>query len=161
MRGNVGFQVSKKAIEELKIKVKSSLDQAEASGGIEARKRLALERIAELADDLSPQSCFERVIAIISVLTHHVRHGGLTDVMVRRLFKEAQGILTLQKVKPSTSQLSFLHGELFQVMSQIQRKNGEHWASAWTQQLGVLYSKKDPVENSPKCPTSKNTKGDR
>lgn len=85
--------------------------------------------------------CF---IYIMSALVQHQLRPGLTERQVESLVIRAHTLLRVQGVKPGTSRLAFLYGELHQVRSLILRQDGEPWRSAWEQQVAHIVSKAAP-----------------
>lgn len=102
-----------------------------------------MRKIADLADDESPRGQLRRFIYIVSALVHHEKHGGLTTAQIKRAVEVARGILQINGVKPGSSRLSFLHGELHLVLSQIYRHEGQHWQAVWEQQMAIYDAKQN------------------
>lgn len=125
--------------------IKTELDAALAKGGEEARREKALEAIRELEDDITPKGKLRRFIYIVSLLFHYRQGSGLGLPQVRKLADVAEAILRTQGVQPGVSTLAFLYGELHVALSQIYRKEGQHWVAAWEQNLSGHLSQRDPI----------------
>jgi hypothetical protein len=65
----------------------------------------------------------------MSALVHHRRHSSLNKKEVERLFELGRAILVAAGVKPQTSRIANLHGDLHRVIAQIYWEEGDHWGS--------------------------------
>src|SRR5690606_8947015 len=106
------------------------------------RLHRAMQRAAALETQPDARSQLTRFVLVMSTLVQHARYGGLTNTQVRRGAALASTILETLGIKPGTSQLSFLYGELHLVLSQIYRKDGAHWHAAWQQYEAMSKAKK-------------------
>lgn len=95
------------------------------------RLELILKRIAATESRLTSASRLERYIYSISALVHDVRVGGLTERQTEKLVKLCFALLQAQGLDEEASRLPYLFSDVHTVHSQILRKNGEHWFSAW------------------------------
>ncbi len=77
----------------------------------------------------------DRLIYVMTLLNTHVREGGLTDLQVKELFQLAEALLTLQNIKPKSSSLAFLLGELHILKAQLHMNEGEPLLACIEQQL--------------------------
>jgi hypothetical protein len=135
---------SHRLIEAEKAQVRAELDARSDPADPARRLRAALEQVAALADDDSDRGRFRRYIFIMSALVQHERTGGLTDREVKKLFELAYKILRAQGIKPRTSHLSAMYGDLHAIRSQIFRKSGQPWQAAWEQQVSLQLAGKFP-----------------
>ena len=135
----------KRQIDRAKKDIKEELDGISEDQDKRARLRHAMAKISELDGSDSPPQLLRRFIYIISALAQHQRAGGLTEQHVNKLSLMATVILQTEGVKPITSKLSFLYGELHLVLSQIHRKTGRLWIAAWEQQMARQMSGRSPV----------------
>lgn len=127
---------TEKTVESCKQEIKSELDQAEAQHGLEHREKLIQDRIAELESSTSESDLLTLYIYLVSSLVLHVRIQNLSAKVIKKTIHLATSILQAQGIKENTSRLSFLHGELHSIWSQIEWQNGHHWQAAWQQFLG-------------------------
>src|SRR5205085_936296 len=82
----------------------------------------------------------KRFIYAVSALAQHVRYGGLTSIKVRQLHELAHAILKREQIEPVNSQLSFLYGDLYLMLSQARYWLGELHDSVWDQEISRLLS---------------------
>ena len=127
-------------IEKEKAGIKRILDELADPKNSRERLHLALKRIADLIENHSPTGQLRRFIYTMSVLSQHLRHGGLTPAQIRTLADLAGAILKSQGIEPGSSKLSYLYGDLHLILSQIYWKAGEQWAAAWEQHLANYLS---------------------
>ena len=116
-------------VDRVKKEVKTFLD-AYAS---DQRKKLAFiqKMLSETKNDESSEARLRSYVLIMSALVHHQRFGGLTSGHIKRLTEFAEAILMAENIVPGESRLSFLYVELYAVLSQIERNEGNHWSSTW------------------------------
>jgi hypothetical protein len=133
MTKSTDIRLDRKAIDSIKRTVKRELDAVDATGAAKERLQRALQRVAALEDRQEPRAQLTRFVFVISSLVQHARFGGLSAAQVRKAAELATTILATEGITPGTSRLSFLHGELHLVLSQIYRKDGAHWHAAWQQ----------------------------
>jgi hypothetical protein len=129
-------------IDAIKRAVKAELDQAAEGGQSKQRLSLALRRVAELENDVTPDGQIQRLIYVISSLVHHARYGGLSRAQVKKARDLANTILRTHGVLPGASRLDFLYGELHLILSQIYRKFGLQWQAAWEHQQALYRSRR-------------------
>ena len=89
----------------------------------------------KLQGDLSLSGRLKNYIFIMNTLIQHENLGGLESTQVWKLLEIGRMVLHLSGVKPISSKIAYLHGELSLVTSQIMRKDGDHFLAAWQQQL--------------------------
>lgn len=104
----------------------------------------ALTQIGELARATDASSQLRRFLYVMSALVLHQRIGGLSQRQVRELGELGYTILQLCGVKPQTSRLAGLHGELGVVLGQISRQRGDHWYAAWAHASAIQLSGASP-----------------
>lgn len=139
----VGWRSS--SIDSVKAEIKRELDALMKKDGEAAKLKYASRRIDELAQSSDQESQLRCFVYVMSVLVHQERYGGLSHAQIRKIVDISQSILMLQGIKAGTSKLSYLHGELHLVLSQIYRKSGEHWLALWEQQLSTYASARAKV----------------
>ena len=115
---------TKKAIKKVRSEITAELEKVEAKEGRGARLASISRNIRELQDDISSFGVLRCYTYICSGLIHHVRHGGLTAAEINRLSQLAQKLLMLQGIDPFNSPLSFLYGDVHNILGQIQRSEG-------------------------------------
>jgi hypothetical protein len=108
------------------IRVKAILDKTPTPA---ARLDLAREMLAGCKNQVDPMSLLTQYVLCVSLLVMMRIEGPAKEA--RELFNLASSILRLQGIDGTESKLSSLVADLNQVMSQIQRRTGEHWHSAW------------------------------
>lgn len=106
----------------------------------------SLDRIPYLLNQIAQAEEQEpdRLIYIMTLLNTHVREGGLTDLQVKELFQLADALLTLQNIKPKSSSLAFLLGELHILKAQLHMNEGEPLLACIEQQLVEHVSGSEP-----------------
>ncbi|WP_234996079.1 hypothetical protein [Pseudobacteriovorax antillogorgiicola] len=127
---------TEKLVEQFKEDIKAELDHVENQEGQEGRDRVIQARIAQLEQGTDSESLLQLYIYLVSSLVLHVRTKNLTPQRVKKTITLANSILLAQGIKENTSRLSFLHGELHSIWSQIEWQGGHHWQAAWHQFLG-------------------------
>lgn len=132
---------TQKAIEETKAEIKASLANLDES----TRMKRCLQQIGELRDQVAADQQMACFIYLMSALVLHERSGGLSEFQIKHLSTLGFKILHLQRIKPESSKLSYLYGELHLILSQIYRKAGRLIESFWQQYLSYLMSKKAPL----------------
>lgn len=135
---------TQKQIEETKAAVRAEILKHSDPGDPHQGLWFVLEKIQESEEELTPQSQLERYIYVVSSLVHHAHFGGLKPRQIEKLIGLAEAVLALQGIKPSSSKLGFLYGELYLAVSQIQTQQGQHWDSIWGQQLSFYLSQRAP-----------------
>jgi hypothetical protein len=124
-----------------------ALEKAQARAELNARgdprSRLehALARVAELEDDISAVGLLRRYVFIVSALVHHGRHGGLSDLKVRRLKDLALAILRPQMHGPRVTQAWSLFAELKIILGQAYARRGMQWRAAWEQAFAARFAR--------------------
>ncbi len=132
---------TKNQIDEIKSDVRKDL----AKEDCEVRRLKAIhEHLLSLESDNTSEGQLKRLVYVMSSLVHHEKYGGLEPSQVNRLAEIAHVILRVRGIEPIKSTLSFLYGDLHLVLSQIRRKEGEHWLATWEQQLAHFLSKRSP-----------------
>lgn len=133
-----------KQIEDAKRAIKAELDAAYEQSDRAGRLHAVTEGIRHYEALNTAADHLKLFIYIVSALVHHERYGGLNLPKINKMINLAYGVLKVQGIRPETSKLSFLYGELHLALSQIYRKEGNHWSASWQQQLSHLLSKKNP-----------------
>ena len=134
-----------KAVENTKTEIKQVLTHLEQNQGSQKKFEFITNEISHLEDDTSSQGYLRRFIFVVNALFHHQRHGGLSKKEISDLAALAYALLQLNGVKPTTSQLSYLYGDLHWALSEIALKNGDVLGAAWEQQLGIHLSAKNSL----------------
>jgi hypothetical protein len=102
------------------------------------------DRIRALEDDLDPAQQLYRYVCAMTALVTHARSGGLTKTAQRSIVDLAYAVLETHGVKPETSHLSYLYGDLHLIMAQIARREGAHFVAAWEQAASWHMSRAKP-----------------
>jgi len=123
-------------IEQIKARIRQELTPFQSSLD---RIPYLLNQIAQSAEQES-----DRLIYVMTLLNTHVREGGLTDLQVKELFQLADALLTLQNIKPKSSSLAFLLGELHILKAQLHMNDGEPLLACIEQQLVEHVSGSEP-----------------
>jgi hypothetical protein len=127
-----------------KQRIKEELDQRQNQGGPEARQQLILDRLKHYEASEKPEELLDLFIYLVSALVHHSRYPYLTPSRYERLLEHARTILQSQGIREGRSRVSFLHGELHFIQSQIERQEGRHWTAAWHQFMGYHATRGEP-----------------
>lgn len=135
----------KKIILETKKQIKTQLDTLYDPKDPSVRLNFALSCIKDLESDFGAKAQLKRYVYIVSALVHHERYGGLSTKQVQRLFDLAYATLRVQGIRPGSSKLGSLYGDLHLVISQIYRRDGQHWEAAWEQQVSLYLSQRAPT----------------
>ena len=108
------------------------------------KKRLAyiLNEIQDLESEFSDIANMHRFIYAVSALNHHKVYGGLKPKQIKHLENLAEAILKVSKIKPRSSDLSFLYNDICMVKSEIHLKQGEVIESMLERQIGEHLSRK-------------------
>jgi hypothetical protein len=122
-----GRSWKREQVDQIKARIREELAPFQSSLD---RLPFLLDRIAQSAEQE-----LDRLIYIMTILHTHVREGGLTDVQVKELFQLADALLTLQNIKPRSSPLAFLLGELHILKAQLHMSDGEPLMACIEQQL--------------------------
>ncbi|SMF68219.1 hypothetical protein [Pseudobacteriovorax antillogorgiicola] len=136
----------KKVLSE-KLRIKDKLDLIQANDGDQARLSHILTRIAELDQNLDPESMLSRFIYVVSALYHHARMGGLRPKQVSNLEEIGHGLLRINRVKPRSSLLSHLYSDLFSAMSQVHLIEGKMLDACWEKALASRFDYETSRDN--------------
>lgn len=112
---------------------------SEANAGDE-RLAFLLEQVSYWKAQNASQAGMKTYLYCMFALSTHLQFGGLKDSQVRDLLYLAESMLTLGNVKPKTSVLAYLYGELHLVTSQLHTLAGEAFLASWEQQIAVHLS---------------------
>lgn len=134
-------------VQSVKQSIKTELDAVGEAQGIEERLEHALRLARDLEHGGTPDTFLRRYVYAMSALVHHLNHGGLSRAQVKALSELALAILKAQRIQPTTSKLSFLHGDVHLVLSQIFRKDGQEWEALWQQLTSLYASPRGPAES--------------
>lgn len=132
-------------VEQIKVAVKARVDLKSKDSKPKARLNFILGEIHRLSDTQVSRERLELVVLIVTALLHHSRHKGLNEKTIRDLKEMAESVLLLNRVRPCSSKLSFLYGELHLALSKIEFNSGNVWKSAWEQQVAYYLSQRAPV----------------
>lgn len=136
---------SKRLVTQIKTQVKQEADAAGA-GSERRRREFILLQIRELSTSTASEDLLRLFVFIVSALIQHAkRGGGLSPTQIKRLADMGADVLRAAGVKPRSSKLSFLHGELHLALSQIHFREGADWNSAWEQQVSAYLSGASPI----------------
>jgi len=127
-------------VNQTKKRVRDTIERHTSQKSKTQRIQIISRKIREYAGKSDPQGILMHVIYCISALFHHSRFGGLQDRQIERLASIVDDLLRVSGVKPPQSKVAFLYGELYSVLSQIERTRGMHWQSIWLQKMAVYYS---------------------
>ncbi len=127
-----------------KHRIKDELDQRQNQGGPEARQQLILDRLKEYESSQNPDQLLDLFVYLVSALVHHSRYPFLNPSRYDKLLEHARTILQSQGIREGRSRVSFLHGELHFIQSQIERQEGRHWTAAWHQFMGYHATRGEP-----------------
>lgn len=114
--------------------------------GPRAVARYLGERIAAFDGDFTPEIQARRFVYIMGLIAWHEHEQCLSDSQLNGLFETAEAILRVQRIPPESSKLSFLHGELRLLRSQLQRKEGRFFESTWEALLAKTVSGRSQVD---------------
>ncbi len=129
---------SRAKIDEIKAEIKAELDQVASEKDEEQAVRAALHRLSMFADDPDSEAQLRVYIYIVSALVRfHRCDKGLTLSQVQNLVDRAYMSLKIMRVRLENRRIRFLYGDLHEIVSQIQRRHGEHFRAAWEQQLAI------------------------
>ncbi|MFW7381599.1 MAG: hypothetical protein ACOH5I_22515 [Oligoflexus sp.] len=105
-------------------------------------ERLAhfLTQVTNLKDGTSPDTSMRAYIYAMFALNTHLQFGGLRSSQVKDLLNLTEAMLTLGGVKPRTSSLAYLYGEIHMVTSQLHVLGGEALLASWEQQIAIHLS---------------------
>jgi len=135
---------TQKQIEQTKAEVRARIASHSDPADPHQALWFALEKIHDAGEELTSQGQLERYVYVVSSLVHHAHFGGLKPKQLEKLIGLAEAILALQGIRPNSSKLGFLYGELYLAVSQIQTQQGQHWDSIWGQQLSFYLSQRAP-----------------
>jgi hypothetical protein len=127
-----------------KQRIKEELDQRQNQGGPAARQQLILDRLKQYEASEKRADLLDLFVYLVSALVHHSRYPFLTASRYERLLDHARTILQSQGIREGRSRVSFLHGELHFIQSQIERQEGRHWTAAWHQFMGYHATRGEP-----------------
>ena len=140
LRVGRGTVWQRKIIDGQKRLVKAHLDGCTDPLHPKSRLRECQRQISALEAAEDSEAQLQRYIYIVSALVQHERVGGLSELQIKRYVKLAYAILRTQGVALDSPKLGFLYGELHWVLSQIRRREGAQWESAWEQQMAGYLS---------------------
>jgi hypothetical protein len=133
-----------KQINEVKESTRKELDSYRELHGKKKVLEFILLEINLLENDLTPEGGLKRFTYVMSALVHSVRSGGLTPKQFRNLLDLGTATLQINGVKPCSSSIAFLYGELHLITSQNLLIKGDTWMSAWEQQVSSHISGRSP-----------------
>ncbi len=119
---------------------KSIKDELEALP-LKERLPYILKLASVSAQSTEPEAQVRRFIYSISALLHHEKYGGLSTSQVWGLAQVTQTILQTNRIRPVSSKLCFLYGEIHLALSHIFRKEGKHDEATWEQLLSEHLSR--------------------
>lgn len=98
------------------------------------------QQIERLQNDSSDMARLRTYVYVLAVLVEQERYGGLPDSQVKAAVALGFQILRLQGINPEKSKLAMTFWNLHSICSQLLRKKGDHWLSAWEQSFAVRYA---------------------
>ncbi len=119
-------------IREIKSEVKK---QVSAVGDGPDKVAMIFAEIARHSEAQSSDDLLKTLILCMHGLILHSRSLILRPAESQELESTALNILSIHGIDRMKSRVGFLYSELFLVMSQIARREGDHWRSAWLQGL--------------------------
>lgn len=114
-------------VDRIKLRIR---DEVAPLTDLEQRLDFLLKQISA-----NEENNLDRLLYIHASLHTHLRSGGLPENQVKELLQLAQALLTLHNIKPKTSSLAFLLGELHALQAQIHLTQGEALLASLEQQL--------------------------
>ncbi|MBQ46476.1 MAG: hypothetical protein CMP10_03120 [Zetaproteobacteria bacterium] len=152
MEGIINKQITKKSyewrikkIQELKQETAATLKSIEATTGMKGRLSFICDKIRLLSESSDSEEQLHCFIYIMFALVHHEQHRGLPAARVGSLLKMGYALLKVNGIKPSTSKLSYLYGELHLIKSQILINEGDVWLAAWELQISKNISGENKI----------------
>ena len=133
-------------IDDVKRRVRDTLDHLCESENMSRLKAIE-NRLRRLPLD-DGTSDLERYVLLMSGLVHHIRYGGLSESQVRKSSKLIESIFLVNEIGPGRKQVASLYSEYKWVASQLRKKEGMHFASAWELGLAVTGSQNFPGGDS-------------
>jgi hypothetical protein len=132
---------TEKSIQDTKARIKAELDTVERDQGAKAKAQFITDRIRALEATEDSGELLDLYVYLVSSLVHHIRFQHVNDQRIKKTLHLAHTILLSRGIREKVSRLSFLHGELHIITSQIERAKGHHWSAAWYQYLGDYVSR--------------------
>ena len=103
----------------------------EAQRGREAALEAAVAAAEALETDPSLQGQLHAFLHACAALDLHSRSGGLDSERVGALYRRALAVLTRNGIRPATSRVAHLYGELHATMCRVAALEGRAWSAAW------------------------------
>lgn len=128
----------RKDLQEIQSQIRDELASLN-SDSMQDRLKYILDQVAVLDNDLTIFGQQRRYFLVIFALVHHERFGGIPKPKLNQLYELAYALLTVNRIKPQTSKLSYLFSELNLVMSQIYLKEGLGLKSVWQQAMAKSF----------------------
>jgi hypothetical protein len=119
-------------IREVKSEIKQQLSTV---GSGHERVAMIFAEIARRSSSQSSLDLLKTFVLCMHGLILHSRSLILRPGECQELESTALNILSMHGIDGSKSRVGFLYSELFLVTSQIARREGDHWRSAWLQGL--------------------------
>lgn len=120
--------------------------ETQGRAGPEAVGRLLSERIGLLEGEFTPELQARRFVHVVGLIAWHEREDFLTPSQVNGLFETAAAILRIHGIPEESSKMSYLHGELRLLRSQLRRKEGRSIEAAWDALLARSVSGRGQLE---------------
>lgn len=121
--------------------IKSELDAVEKVDGASAKLRHILDRVVSLSEEPTSSGRLRTYVYCMSALVHHVRQGGLSERDITQVSNLAVAILRRQGVLSKNSALTYLYGDVHQILAQIFQKDGDLQRAGWHQSLAYYHTK--------------------
>lgn len=110
-------------------RIRGELSELAATEGPSTALRAALSHADRPAASLEGQ--LHRFLYACAALDLHASGGGLDSTEAQRMARVASAMLERNRIRPGTSRLAHLHGELHAFLCRIAEREGRAWTAAW------------------------------
>lgn len=121
--------------EKHKALIRDELLAVDEQEGTAKKLEYVLDQVNDLGGEADPESELRRLIYILNAIAHEAAHHSLGESQLKNLVDLAHAILRTNGIKPRSSRLSVIFGDLYLLMSQAYMARGSFWLSAWQQQI--------------------------
>jgi predicted unusual protein kinase regulating ubiquinone biosynthesis (AarF/ABC1/UbiB family) len=112
-------------------RIRRLLDAVELEHGEEPALTHACREAEVLETDPSLHGQLHAFLYACAALDRHARRGGLDSETVGRLYRRALTVLAKNGIRPATSRVAHLYGELHATMCRVAALEGRAWSAAW------------------------------
>lgn len=123
-------------VERVKSKILGEIKDLESQAEPRQVGSYLLERVNALANTATPGHDMERFVYCVHALNQQRKHGAFSQPEINALSELAVSILLANGIKPGSSTLSSLYGDVYIMLSEIAAKDGEIFAAALEQRVG-------------------------